>query len=181
MKHAVLAASFALFASSLSAYGAVGASSAATTLGIDAGIDFLGDSGGTHFNLGVNGTYPILPPFFVGLDFNYIDRGTISSSTISTTGSLYLLTASANLDTSGYIPGSYVGFLFGPGWNHTGTTIGGVSTSNTDSVFYVGPRVGYDYPLSNRVSIGGQANWFLTPSNGAPNILSVLALLKLWI
>jgi hypothetical protein len=151
------------------------------SVGVHAGLGVLGDSGGSHFDVGADASYAILPPLFVAGQFSYIDRGSISSAGNSATGSLYLLTGSLNYDAQNYIPGSFVGVAMGIGINHTSATIGTISASNTDSNFYIGPRVGYDYPLSSSFTIGGEGSWLLTAGNSAPNVLQVVAVLKYWL
>jgi hypothetical protein len=179
-----LAACLAAFAISTSAQAAIGSSTSGLTAGVHAGAGILGDSGGAHLNIGANGSFPftLFGPFFIGGDFSYMDRGSISSSGNNASGSIYLLYGSLNYETSSYFPNSFIGVAMGVGWNHTTTGAAGTTqNSNTDTNFYVGPRAGADFPISSSFTVGGQADWLITPNNGAPNVLEALAVLKYWI
>ena len=151
------------------------------SLGVHAGTGILGDGGGAQIDLGVDGSYDLSAPFFVAAGFSWINQGNIQSSTVNTSGSLYLLDGSMNLDTSGIVPDTFAGLAIGLQFNHTSVSAGTINASTTDTSLIVGPRIGYDYALSSSFTIGGEGDLFITTGSNSPNVLQLIAVLKLWL
>ena len=173
-------------AAGLAAFGLFCASARAATtstanVGAHGGLAVLGDSGGNHFDVGVNGSYQIIPPLTADLNFSWIDRGGLNINGSQATGSLYLLYAGLMYDMSAFYPGFSLGAAMGVGFDHVSVTTGNNSNTNTTNGFYIGPKAGYDFPMGSSWTLGAQADWLITSKSNEPNVLEVLAVVKLWL
>jgi hypothetical protein len=159
-------------------FGNPGVGSSLMNVGVLLGAGFISNNGGTQLNAGLNGDYKFHPNLSGGLYLTYNSL----SSPINTTASLWTIAPEANFHFDGQLTGLRVGGKLGLGWTHTsfdGSAATGVGADSGIGLV-IGPHVGYDYPLSYGLSIGGEGNILFYTHNEGSNAVNFLGNLKYW-
>lgn len=147
-------------------------------LGGDLGIGLISEGGGGHPGfggvLGVHWSRDLSAGFF----FSRVPRGSFSSNEASGTevgGSInyYGLEAQYHIER---IPGLQMGLKTAIGDNRV--EINNTSTSSTD--LYYGPKLGYDFAFSERMTIGAEASVLFSAAENARSTAELIASLKYW-
>lgn len=80
------------------------------------------------------------------------------------------------------VSGAYVGAKLGLVRVSTTSKANGVEQPGSDAQVHMtfGPKLGYDFPLSQNLTIGGEANWMFITADNLTSYLNVLGALKFW-
>lgn len=145
-----------------------------SSIGLHAGLAFVGNGNGTKLNLGAQFDQKLEPPFGFGVYFDYVSLGSVQLSGTTMNYSNYLVHLLAR--GTYYFPsmsGLSAGIDLGPQFFVTNLT--GASNS-TD--FAYGIHADYDYKVADNFTVGPEASLLLTTQNQGPTIVNLLAVAK---
>jgi hypothetical protein len=80
-----------------------------------------------------------------------------------------------------FAQGLHIGGEVGPAFSTWSGNISTISAGSSSTALNYGPEVGYDFPLSRRVSLGAEAHYLLTNADGGVNSFQFLGALKVWL
>jgi hypothetical protein len=142
-----------------------------TDLGVLGGFAIANQTpySGTHIDLGLTGHAQIAPQVNVGFYYQYYWN---NYSNVATSHN-HTVAAELNYLFDGNLQGLYAGGK--AGFQFTGNSDPNVQ-SGTDLV--LGPSVGYDYPIADGFTLGGQTNVLFVTQNPLVTNWNLLAVLK---
>lgn len=160
------AASIALFATTTRAF-----AEGNIYVGVPLGIASVSKGGGTHFTIGAEAGYKLLPNISLGGFFNYVSlsSGSITAGTVTVTGAgsnLYMLGGEGTYHLSSILENLRLAAKVGLAI----VSSPGTSASN----FMIGPKVGYDYAFPGGLSVGPSVEWMYVAASSTFSVFSVV-------
>jgi hypothetical protein len=177
-----------------------GVSNSGQNIYIGALLGFAFASGGSKFEFGLDGNYKLSPEWGIGLYGTYSSTsqtvppvagitagGTASASSI-------IIAPELNYFLQGELKGLHLGGKIGLNMISSSSSIAG-STGGSTSNLAFGAGAGYDYPIAQSFTIGGEANFLIissgssssgsgsttvTTSGGSTSVFNILAAGKYW-
>ena len=148
-------------------------------LGGNLGIGLLSSGGGGHPGFGAVAGIHLSDEFSGGFFFSRVPRGSFTAAETNANAiggaiNYYGLEGQYHLPK---VPGLQLGLKFALGANSVDNGI--TTTSSTD--FYFGPKIAYDYAISNALTLGAEGSVLFGGSDNSRSTALLLAALKFWI
>jgi hypothetical protein len=151
------------------AHAAIGTNSYAGAL---LGASFMNST--TNFTVGAEGGYRLDPTWGVGGYLTYLSQGiTVAGTSYNT--SFTTLAAQGMYFFADSLDGLRVGLDAGLGFSSTNQPAASGSTG-----FIIGPMAGYDYILSNQISVGAEGDLLFNTASSSSANLQLFAAVKYW-